>query len=170
MPVPDAVAAARRRGVLPRGRRGVAALEFGLIGVALCFLLILTIELFWQVYAAVQLDYGVREATRFSITGSASSAGTGSPSCRSGTIVWLVTYTTALNASQLSVSSSTYSAGSGTLASGATGGSAGQTQTYLFTYRQYFFTPIASALYGQGYVDHKAVAIIKNEAYSGTPC
>ncbi len=164
-----AASRSRRRGLL-RARDGVAALEFGMIGVVLCFLLIFCLELFWQVYASVQLDYGVREATRFSITGAASSAGSGSPSCRSGTIVWLVTYTTALSPSQLSVSSSNYTGGSSTLASGTTGGAAGQTQTYLFTYRQYFFTPLATALYGQAYIDHKAVAIIKNEAYVATPC
>ena len=155
---------------LLRARRGAAALEFGLIGIALCFLLTLALELFWQFAAAAELDYGVREATRFGITGAASSAGTGSPACRSGTIIWLVTYVTPLIPAQLSVSSSTYTPGSGTLTPGTTGGTASQTQVYTFTYRQYFFTPIASALYGQAWIDHKSTTIIKNEAFTTTPC
>ena len=159
-----------RRGAPALGSRGTAALEFGLIGVALCFFLTLSLELFWQFAAATELDYGVREATRFGITGAASDGVTGSPTCRSATIVWLVTYTTPLLASQLSVASSAYTAGSGTLTPGTTGGAASQTETYTFTYRQYFFTPIASALYGQAYIDHKSTTIIKNEAFTAATC
>lgn len=158
------------RSGLALGSRGAAAFEFGLIGLALCFFLTLGVELFWQVAAATELDYGVREATRFGITGRASAAAAGSPACRSGTIIWLVTYTTPLAASQLSVASNTYTAGSGTVTAGTTGGAASQTEVYTFTYRQYFFTPIASALYGQAYIDHKSTTIIKNEAFSTATC
>lgn len=159
------------RGHLIRARRGAAALEFGLIGVALCFLLTFGVELFWQFAAAAELDYGVREATRFGITGEASVPGaTGSPTCRSAAIVWMVTYTTPLLPSQLSVSSNAYTAGSGAVLPGTTGGAASQTEVYTFTYRQYFFTPIAEALYGQSYIDHKSTAVIKNEAFSNATC
>ncbi len=141
-----------------------------MIGVVLCAVLILSIELLWQFAAATELDYGVRAATRFGITGAASSPAVGSPTCRSATIVWLVTYTTPLYPSQLSVSSSTYTAGSNAQTAGTTGGAASQTEVYTFTYRQYFFTPLASAIYGQAYIDHNATTIIKNEPFATATC
>ena len=153
-----------------RSRRGAAALEFGLIAVVMVSFLVLSLELLWQFAAATELDYGVREATRFGITGAASSIASGSPTCRSATIIWLVTYTTPLAPSQLSVSSSSYTPGSNAVTPGTSGGAAGQTEVYTFTYRQYFFTPIASAIYGQGYIDHNATTIIKNEPFASSTC
>ena len=112
-----------------RGRRGMTATEFGLIGSAAVLLFVAILEATLQLATGAALDWAALRASRFGMTGGATVRGTtvadAMPSCRSAIIPWLVTYRTAgfLNQSDLSVTTTVYS--NLTSGRGGTGGTAG---------------------------------------------
>ena len=54
---------------LARCRSGVAAIEFAIVALALLTFLLVLIETGMQLLTQAVLDYGVREASRFGVTG-----------------------------------------------------------------------------------------------------
>ena len=161
--------------ILAKARDGATAVEFGLV--ALCFLtlLIMVIELSWQIATGAALDYGAREASRFAITGSCAPPGVtvASPTNRSGLIRAVVSQSTGnfIVASTLNISSSAYnsfgnyqSAANGT----ASAGLGGNTVAYTLSYAQPYLTGLAQSILGKTSFTHVITIVVQNEPFLTT--
>ena len=161
--------------ILARDRDGATALEFGLV--ALCFLtlLIMVMELSWQIATGAALDYGARQASRFAVTGSCNPPGvtTTSPTNRSGLIKAVVSQSTGnfILGSSLNVSSQAYNsfgnyqnATSGT----ASAGLGGNTVAYTLSYAQPYLTGLAQSILGSASFTHVITIVVQNEPFITT--
>lgn len=156
----------RRQG----GRSGVVAVEFALIGLALMSLLIGAFETSIQLLADMALNYGVRTAARFGVTGAAypPSMAANPPSSRDAAITAMILQATGnfLQASRLSVQLTGYPQGTPPAGPGAPGAGPGNyVVRYQATYTQPFATALAASLFGQAAIQHQVVLIVQNEPF-----
>jgi hypothetical protein len=161
----------------PRGagrRRGTAAIEFAIVMPAFLAAVIGVVEIGWQLTIASALDRATLRAGRFGSTGLAGTGGTGSPTCRSQSIPWLITNSTGnvLKPERLSVSMGAVGSASGlggTAVAGA--GLGGQVVTYNVTYTQPFITLAWLNMVGAPeQLIHRATVVVKNEAFDDATC
>jgi Flp pilus assembly protein TadG len=163
-------------GTALRWRAGTTSVEFALAAIPFVILLIGIIELAWQFTTAAALDAAVLRASRFGITGQATTAGEPAQyTCRSQTIAWVITSSTGgfLNPANLTVSTASYAnaseLSSGTPVAGA--GTGGQVVTYTVTYRQPFLTSAwINFIGGPAALTHQATVVVKNEPFSNATC
>jgi hypothetical protein len=153
-------------------RRASTMEEFVVVLFAMCLFALVLIETSLQLLTMAALDYGLREASRFGITGAAypPSMASSPPASRSAAIVDIVSYFSAglINPSYLTVTLTAYpsftamTAGTG----GVTGpGTASQVVVYNVSYQQFFLTSIAASIIGLPYLTHTATTVVQNEPF-----
>jgi Flp pilus assembly protein TadG len=157
-------------------RRGTIAVEFAIAAVPFVLLLIGIMELAWQFTTAAALDAAVLRASRFGITGQATTPGEPAGyTCRSQTIAWIITSSTGgfLKSANVTVSTAAYGnasdLSSGTPVAGA--GTGGQVVTYNVTYTQPLLTGAAwmNLVGGSAAITHHATVVVKNEPFDDNP-
>ncbi len=158
-----------------RSRRGATAVEFGLVALGSLTSLVMVIELSWQIATGAALDYAGREASRYAVTGSCSSAGiTGpTPTNRSALIAAIATQSTGgfLKSSILAVTPSAYSTfASYQSSTGSTsgGGAGGNTVAYTLSYRQPYLTGLAQSILRTSSFTHVITIVVQNEPFITT--
>lgn len=155
----------------PADRRGTTTLEFAVVGSAFTALLLLSIELGWQLVIDAALAAGARVASRFGTTGATVPSGmTPPPASRADAIQRLVITASGgvLLPTRLAVSEMTYpnwSAIGQTGAGTAGAGAAGQIVQYTVRYTQPWLTPLAAALAGSSAMTHTATVVVLNEPF-----
>lgn len=171
------VCAIRVASKVAASRRGVAAVEFGLIGVAFITLIFAIMEVALQLTTIAALEWATLRVSRFGSIGTNTAPGTGSsppgmPSCRSAMIPWLVSYSTAdyLKSANLTVTMSVLSSLGATGAGTAGAGAGGAIVRYSLVYRQDYITPIIATLAGATYVTHNTTLVVKNEPFENAYC
>ncbi len=161
--------------ILVQARDGATAVEFGLV--ALCFLtlLVMVMELSWQIATGAALDYGARQASRFAITGSCTPLGvtTTSPTNRSGLIRAVVSQSTGnfILGSSLNVSSASYNSFGNyqTTTNGtASAGVGGNTVVYMLSYPQPYLTGLAQSILRSTGFTHVITIVVQNEPFLAT--
>ena len=161
--------------ILAKARDGATAVEFGLVALGFLTLLVMVIELSWQIATGAALDYGAREASRFAVTGSCTPPGVTvvSPTNRSGLIRAVVSQSTGnfIAASTLNISSAAYNsfgnyqnAANGT----ASGGLGGNTVAYTLSYAQPYLTGLAQSILGKASFTHVITIVVQNEPFLTT--
>lgn len=160
-------------GGLLRSRHGTTAIEFAIAAIPLLVLLIGIIELGWQLTTAAALDAAVLRASRFGITGQATT--TGEPAgytCRSQTIDWMIRSAAGglFNLGTLNISlQSSSGVGGDSPVSGA--GAGGQIVTYTVTYTQPFLTGAwVNLIGGSATLKHQSTVVVKNEPFDNSTC
>jgi Flp pilus assembly protein TadG len=148
------------------GRRGSVILEFALIGPVVITLMVGIFELGMQLMTGAMLDYGVRMAARWGVTGRATPDG----STREAYIRSQILGATGgfLKTGQLSVTLTAYGSWANALGrTGATGGpgGSGAVVSYSVSYVQPVMTPPAVALLGRREFRHTGVLVVNNEPY-----
>ena len=157
-----------------RSRGGATAVEFGLVALGSLTSLIMVIELSWQVATGAALDYAGREASRYAVTGSCSSAGlTGSPTNRSALIAAVASQSTGgfLNSNTLVVTPSAYNTFANyqsSTGSTAGGGSGGNTVAYTLSYNQPYLTGLAQLILHASSFTHVINIVVQNEPFITT--
>ncbi|MFT8243808.1 TadE/TadG family type IV pilus assembly protein [Roseomonas sp. BN140053] len=146
-------------------RRGVAALEFGLLAPVLVTLFCAILEYSFQELTAATLDMGMREASRFGATGALKPdwlTGT-PPATREEAIRRVVLHygSPVLKSEGLVIST--------TLLSNAgrnTAGGSGDLVLYRLDYTQPFLTPLAVLVTGRrATAHHRSTTVIRNEPF-----
>lgn len=148
------------------GRRGSAVLEFALVVPVVITLMVGLFELGMQLMTAGMLDYGVRMATRWGVTGNATPDG----STREAYIRSRIIDATGgfLKSGQLTVTLTSYGSWAGAVArTGATSGSGGSgaVVSYSVSYLQPVMTPPAVAMLGKREFRHTDVLVVNNEPF-----
>jgi hypothetical protein len=150
---------------------GTVAIEFAIIGSVFVSLLLLAMEVGWQMVIEAALGAGGRAASRFGTTGALVAAGvTPPPTTRDGSILQLVLLNSGgvLQPTLLQITENSYASFTDAVnnvhpTSGA--GSAGQVVRYTFTYNQAYLTPIAIAIAGQNSLIHTLTVTVLNEPF-----
>ena len=161
--------------VLARARGGATAVEFGLVALCVLTLLVMVIELSWQIATGAALDYGARQASRFAITGSCTPPGVTvtSPTNRSSLIRAVVSQSTGnfIVASTLNISFTAYNSfGSYQNAANGTAGAGlgGNTVAYTLSYAQPYLTGLAQLILGKASFTHVITIVVQNEPFITT--
>jgi Flp pilus assembly protein TadG len=158
---------------LRKDRRGIVALEFGLLVPVIVVVLLMMVEVGWQMTTEMALQHGAHDAARFAMTGQSSVPGLdGSPTCRAQAIVWLVTAEAPgiLAPSNLSVMASADNGTSVNSSQSGFGGNATQTVVWVFTYNQPFLTRLGSWVLHETSMPHQVTMLVQNEPYSTPAC
>jgi Flp pilus assembly protein TadG len=157
---------------LLRCRSGSQVIEFAVVCLAALTLIVIIIETSMQLTTIAVLEYAVREASRFGITGKpypASMAGANAPASREASIAAVIGYfgMGLIVPSQVSVTLTAYSSFSavGVVAGAAGAGASGAVVRYHVVYNQPFLTTLASGILGVGYLTHTATTVVKNENF-----
>lgn len=153
-----------------RGRRGATSIEFAIIGLVFMSLLMLALDVGWQLVVDSALGVGARAAARFGTTGVTIAPGiTPAPTSRTASIVDLVILNSGnlLRADRLQITSASYANFAAIGGGGGTAGpgNAGQVVHYTFTYTQPYLTPIASTITGASRVVHTLQLVVQNEPF-----
>jgi len=150
---------------------GAAALEFAIIGLVFITLVMLCMEIGYQMAIDAALNAGARASSRFGTTGATSAANLDpSPTNRSDSIWQIVLQYSGglLQIRRLQIAEQAY-ADFPTLATGRGGtagpGEGGQVVQYTFTYTQPYITPFAAAIAGQSQVVHTVRLTVVNEPF-----
>jgi hypothetical protein len=137
--------------------------------------LIGTVEVAWQSTVAAALDRATLRASRFGVTGQATRPNAPADlTCRSQTIRWLVANATGsiLTAERIQVTTAAHDSPSDmgqTPTPGA--GTGGQVVTYDVTYIEPFLTGAwLRVIGGPEHLVHRAVVVVKNEAFDNAVC
>jgi Flp pilus assembly protein TadG len=161
---------------LARNRSGATIEEFAVISLALISLIVFLIEGSFQLLTAAVLQYGLREATRFGITGGAypPNMAASPPASREAAIAQIIATSAMglINPSYLSVTLTSYSgfttvgvAGQGTTGAGGTGAVVQYQVTYyqpwLLTGPGYF--PVTAT--GLSGITFNFSTVVQNEAF-----
>ncbi len=150
-------------------RAAVTSIEFAVV--ALCFvtLVIILLEIGWQLLADGALNYGAREASRFGVTGAAYPASMASnpPATRELAVAAVVVDATGgfLQASSLTVTLASYPQFGSTSAPASNAGGPSNAVQYTLTYMQPFLTSIASSIVGHPYLMHTTTFWVENEPF-----
>jgi hypothetical protein len=152
------------------GQRGAASIEFAIIGLVFLSLLMLAMDVGWQLVIDSALGVGARAAARFGTTGVTVAAGiTPAPTNRADSIVDLVIVNSGnlLQAERLQILETSYANFAAVGGAGGTAGpgSAGQVVQYTFTYTQPYLTPIAMTITGASQVVHTLQLVVQNEPF-----
>ena len=151
------------------GQRGGSAVEFALTASIFMSMMLLTMEVCYDLAVGAALDHGAWMASRFGTTGSLTASGLNT-SDRGSSIAAVVIQNggSLLSSTQLQIGESAY-ANFGN-AAGKIGGSSGpgtssQVVTYTLTYSQPYLTPIAAALAGSANLIHTSTVVVLNEPF-----
>ncbi|MDN3568411.1 TadE/TadG family type IV pilus assembly protein [Paeniroseomonas aquatica] len=151
---------------LGQDRSGAAAVEFAVVGACFFILVLLLIDLCWQVAVAAALESGARSALRWAATGEAAP---GNQSA-AGHVAELVLRSSGLplQAAGLTVSVDSFP-GFSTLSTPAAArsglGGPGDVVRYSIVYAARSLTPLGQALLPTGLLQHHLVVLAKNEPY-----
>lgn len=150
-----------------RCRRGLVALEFSLIGMALLAMLLLVLEVAWQMAVSAGLDHGARQASRWAATGQAPPAGrTQLDELRRRVVE---SSGLPIDNSRLAMVVESFAAAAdltrpGTATPGM--GGSGEVMRYRITYDAAALTPVGGALLTGGRLPHRFTVIVRNEPYA----
>jgi len=147
-------------------RRGAGAVEFAIVASAFLTLLLLILEVAWQVAIAAGLDHGARQATRWVATGQAPPEGWSTESELRRRIVSASGLP--LEPARLGVLAESFANPGALLTPGAAMpglGGAEQVVRYRITYASPALTPIARGLLPAGELLHTLSVIVRNEPY-----
>ena len=161
--------------ILARARDGATAVEFALVAICSLTLLVMVMELSWQIATGAALDYGARQASRFAVTGSCTPPGVtvASPTNRSGLIRAVVSQSTGnfIASNTLNISSTAYNsfgnyqnATNGT----ATAGQGSSTVAYTLSYAQPYLTGLAQLILSKTSFTHVITIVVQNEPFLTT--
>lgn len=156
---------------LARCRSGVAAIEFAIVALALLTFLLVLIETGMQLLTQAVLDYGVREASRFGVTGAPYplSMSANPPGSREGAITAIIGNIGGglINQARLSVTLTAYPSFSAVGQGGGTNGAGGPAAVvqYQVTYPQPFLTSLAASIAGTPFLLHSATTVVQNEPF-----
>ncbi|HTI82956.1 MAG TPA: TadE family protein [Acetobacteraceae bacterium] len=152
-----------------RGQRGATSVEFAIIGLVFMSLLMLALDVGWQLVVDSALGVGARAAARFGTTGVAVAPGiTPAPSSRTDSIFDLVILNSGnlLRADRLQIAATSYASFAAIGGGGTAGpGNAGQVVRYTFSYTQPYLTPIAMTITGASQVVHTLQLVVQNEPF-----
>ncbi len=151
------------------GRRGSSTVEFALVSTLFMSLLLLTMEVCYDLAVGAALDHGAHVASRFGTTGSTTAAGVPGTD-RMTTLQGLVIQGSGnlLRPERLQMMVSNYPnvADAVQNTDGSSGpGTAGQVVVYTLTYSQPYLTPIAAVLAGNDALIHTSSVVVLNEPY-----
>jgi Flp pilus assembly protein TadG len=156
---------------LARCRSGVAAVEFAIVAMALFTFILVLIETGMQLLTQAVLDYGVREASRFGVTGAAypPSLSANPPKSREDAITALILYYGGgfINQGRLAVTLTVYPSFSAVGQGGGTAGAGGPGAVvqYQATYTQPFLTSLAASIVGTPSLQHSSTTVVQNEPF-----
>jgi len=147
-------------------RAGNAAIEFGLIGPVLVTAIIVLFETGVQMMTGAMLDYGVRIASRYGVTGEAAPNG----ATREAYIRSLILTASGgfLTTDRLTITLKGYASwGNAASNTGATNGpgASGNVVSYAVTYRAALMTPPAQVMLGVTEIIHNGSIMVNNEPY-----
>lgn len=156
--------------MIARSQRGATSVEFAIIGLVFMSLLMLAMDVGWQLVIDLALGVGGRAAARFGTTGAAVAPGIApAPTNRTDLIFDLVILNSGnlLRADRLQTAETSYAnfASVGGAGGAAGPGSAGQVVQYTFTYTQPYLTPIAMTITGASQVVHTLQLVVQNEPF-----
>lgn len=156
--------------MMARCQRGATSVEFAIIGLVFMSLLMLALDVGWQLVINSALGVGARAAARFGTTGVTVASGIApAPTSRTNSIFDLVILNSGslLQAQRLQIAETSYAnfaaVGGGGGAAGP--GSAGQVVQYTFTYTQPYLTPITMTITGASQVVHTLQLVVQNEPF-----
>lgn len=156
--------------MMPRGQHGATSIEFAIIGMVFISLLMLAMDVGWQMVIDSALGVGARAAARFGTTGATVAPGvTPAPTNRNDSIVNLVILNSGnlLRADRLQIVATSYANFAAVGGGGGTAGpgNAGQVVQYRFSYTQPYLTPIAMTITGASQVVHTLQLVVQNEPF-----
>lgn len=153
-----------------KDRRGVAILEFAIVGPAFIFFVFAMIDAMWMLTIELAMNEGVHEAGRLGSLGNTPSSGT-----REAAIKNLLVQRGAgmLDATKLTVTMTTFGSGNprdyatrtGTTTTATGAGLTRQLVQYQVAYVQPLITPIGIAYNGGTTVTHTATIVVQNEPF-----
>ena len=157
------------------GRSGATAVEFALVAGAFLTMMMLTVEVCYDMAVGAALDAGAHAASRFGITGATALPGAtgGSGNTADSRLAAMQAIViqnggTLLSATNLQMAMSSFATFDNAMSAtgGTTGpGSAGQVVSYTLTYNQPYLTPIAAVLMGSANLIHTSQMVVLNEPY-----
>ena len=158
-----------RRVFGPLGRGGTSAVEFALTASIFMGLMLMTMEVCYDLAVGAALDHGAWMASRFGTTGSLTAAGLGT-SDRVSSIAAVVIQNggALLSSPNLQIGENAYASfgGAAAMSGGSSGaGGSGQVVAYTLTYSQPYLTPIAAALAGSAILVHTSTVVVLNEPF-----
>lgn len=162
-------APARPRTLRALGARGMVAIEFAMVSAAFFTMLLLTMEVCYDLAIGAALDFGARAASRFGTTGAVAVAGSTETS-RVASITSIVIQTAGglLSASNLQMTEASFQDLAG-LNSGTPGvdgpGAASQFVVYTLTYTQPYLTGLTVGLTGHAALIHTSSLVVLNEPF-----
>jgi hypothetical protein len=150
---------------------GAVAIEFAIVGVVFVTMLLLAMDISWQMVIEAALGAGGRAASRFGTTGAvAPIAMTPAPASRDASILQLVIQNSGgllqNDPTLLTITEASY-ANFAAVANGVSTvgpGTSSQVVQYTFTYRQAYLTPIAIAIAGPDLL-HTLTVTVVNEPF-----
>lgn len=153
-----------------RSTEGTAALEFAIVGLAFIALLMLSLEVGWQMVVEAALNAGARAASRFGSTGAVAAPGISpAPTDRNDSIAQTVIAASGglLRPSRLQISETSYPNFAAITGGAGTPGPGGASEVvrYTFIYLQPYLTPIAMAITGQPQSIHRVEVTVLNEPF-----
>lgn len=160
----------RRRATLRADRAGATALEFALATPVFLGVLMLAMEIAWQVAIGAALDHSVRSAARWAATGQAVPGG-GSRAAEVARII-VTRSGMPIQADRLTVTTESFSSLGGlNSGSGATPGPGGPDALvrYRVTYQSPSLTPYASFVAVGNLTRHTMSFVVRNEPYVPQP-
>ena len=152
-------------------RSGVAAVEFAGIAMAVLMVIAFLAEASVQLVTDALLQYGVREAARFGITGEAypPSLSNNPPASRQAAIAAIITTLGGglINQAHLTITLTSYANFDQV---GGTGGVAGPggpnaVVVYNVSYTQPYLTSLAATVMGNSFLTHSVVTVVQNEPF-----
>lgn len=150
---------------------GAVAVEFAVVSMAFVSLLLLGMEIGWQLVIDSALGAGARAASRFGSTGTVVASGiTPPPADRNSSIQGIAIQASGnlLLASRLQITEASYAGFTALEANGTSAvgpGIASQAVRYTFTYNQPYLTPIAAAITGHQQMVHSVQVVVLNEPF-----
>ena len=153
------------------GTSGAASVEFAIVGLAFISLLLLAMEVGWQMVIEAALGAGARAASRFGSTGTTVASGINPPPPDRNTSITdiAIQYSGGLlQAGRLQINEASYGSFAALESGGASTpgpGNASQVVQYTFTYTQPYLTPIAVAITGQQQLIHSVQVTVLNEPF-----
>ena len=162
-------APARPRTLRTLGARGMVAVEFALVSAMFITLLLLTLEVCYDLAVGAALDFGGRAGARFGSTGALLSPGSGGTD-RATSIVGVVIQTGGglLSATNLQMTEASYQSIDALNAgqNGASGpGASSQFVSYTLTYTQPWLIGFTVGLTGQAALIHTSSIVVLNEPF-----
>jgi Flp pilus assembly protein TadG len=157
------------RSSLRRDRSAATAVEFAAISVVLLTIVVILIEASVQLLTHSLLEYGVREASRFGVTGQAvpSSMSANPPVSREAAITDIIAGCGLglIKLANLTVTVTTYPNFNNGAKGTAGAGGPGAIVRYQAIYTEPFLTSVAAAITGMPAIQHTVTMFVQNEPF-----